>query len=224
MSKDISSSGKTVKIIASIFKSTNSNAAESLTRTLEGDLASIYVHRQALLTRRRHALANPEQNRLTWDWLCGRWKGWLTIGHSPKSLFLELQHLVREAHSLLPYDIFAGHPHVIEKHLRCIRGPHAHFIDLPCNVNSLKIVRMNKKLFRIKFQRFLALNEVLPGRFMGKQIRDLFLCGGSLLVLARRHIQSAWVPLVVHIFPPLMMNSSPLRTALVFMPGGEGIF
>lgn len=65
----------------------------------------------------------------------------------------------------------------------------------------------------------------LPGRFMGRQMRDLFLCGGPSLVLARRHIQSAWVPLVVHIFPPLITNSSPFRTALVMIPestcGGE---
>lgn len=59
----------------------------------------------------------------------------------------------------------------------------------------------------------------LPGRFMGKQMRDLFLCGGPSLVLARRHIQSAWAPLVVHIFPPLITYSSPSFTALVVIPG-----
>lgn len=58
----------------------------------------------------------------------------------------------------------------------------------------------------------------LPGRFMGKQISDLFLWGGPSLVLARRHIQSAWVPLVVHIFPPFITYSSPFLTALVTMP------
>lgn len=71
----------------------------------------------------RHARANPnnEEQRLTCGWMCGSRKGLLTIGHSPESLLLELQHLVSEAHSLLPYDILAGHTHVIEKHFCCIR-------------------------------------------------------------------------------------------------------
>lgn len=62
---------------------------------------------------------------------------------------------------------------------------------------------------------------LLPGRFMGRQMRDLFLCGGPSLVLAKRHIQSACAPLVVHILPPLMTSSSPFRTAFVFMPGTQ---
>lgn len=61
-------------------------------------------------------------------------------------------------------------------------------------------------------------SRLLPGSFMGRQMSDLFLCGGPSLVLARRHIQSAWVPLVVHIFPPLITYSSPFLTALVMMP------
>ncbi|KAG7281333.1 hypothetical protein CRUP_023484 [Coryphaenoides rupestris] len=53
---------------------------------------------------------------------------------------------------------------------------------------------------------------------MGRQMRDLLRCGGPSLVLASRHIQSACVPLVVHILPPLTTNSSPFLTALVIMP------
>lgn len=71
-----------------------------------------------------------------------------------------------------------------------------------------------------KLQTF-SLTGNLPGRFMGKQMRDLFLWGGPSLVLARRHIQSAWVPLVVHIFPPFITYSSPFLTALVMMPESQ---
>ena len=39
---------------------------------------------------------------------------------------------------------------------------------------------------------------------LGMQISDLFLCADPSEVLASRHIQSACVPLVVHILPPLM--------------------
>ena len=45
---------------------------------------------------------------------------------------------------------------------------------------------------------------VTPFAFIGTQISDLFLCSGPSEVLAMRHIQSAWVPLVVHILPPSM--------------------
>ena len=53
---------------------------------------------------------------------------------------------------------------------------------------------------------------------MGRQMSDLLRCGGPSLVLASRHIQSACVPLVVHIFPPLITYSSPCLTALVMIP------
>ena len=51
---------------------------------------------------------------------------------------------------------------------------------------------------------FSFLATTTPFSFMGTTIRDLFLCTGPLEVLASRHIQSAWAPLVVHIFPPLI--------------------
>ncbi|MCY1545411.1 hypothetical protein D9M68_813520 [compost metagenome] len=40
--------------------------------------------------------------------------------------------------------------------------------------------------------------------FSGRQIRDLFRCGLSSLVLASRHIQSACVAFVIHILEPLI--------------------
>src|SRR5580693_2629975 len=54
-----------------------------------------------------------------------------------------------------------------------------------------------------------------PLVFMGRQISDLFLCTAPSPVLAKRHIQSAWVPLVVHILPPLITQSPPTRRAVV---------
>ena len=39
-------------------------------------------------------------------------------------------------------------------------------------------------------------------------MRDLFLWAGPSLVLASIHIQSAWVPFVIHILLPLMTRSS----------------
>lgn len=59
-----------------------------------------------------------------------------TIGHSPESLFLELEHLIGEAHSFLANDVLAGNSHVLEKHFGCVRRPHAHLVDLPGDVHS----------------------------------------------------------------------------------------
>ena len=56
-----------------------------------------------------------------------------------------------------------------------------------------------------------------PLVFIGRQISDLFLCTGPSPVLASRHIQSAWVPLVVHILPPLITQSPPTRRAVVLI-------
>src|SRR4029078_12569108 len=56
-----------------------------------------------------------------------------------------------------------------------------------------------------------------PFVFIGRQISDLFLCTGPSEVLARRHMQSAWVPLVVHILPPLLTWSEPSLRALVLI-------
>ncbi len=44
----------------------------------------------------------------------------------------------------------------------------------------------------------------IPLVFIGTQISVLLRCGSASEVLASRHIQSACVPLVVHILPPLM--------------------
>lgn len=52
---------------------------------------------------------------------------------------------------------------------------------------------------------------------MGTHMRDLLVCGLPWEVLARRHIQSAWKALVIHIFWPLMIKSSPSLLAVVWM-------
>src|ERR1700754_803007 len=54
-----------------------------------------------------------------------------------------------------------------------------------------------------------------PLVFIGTQISDLFLCAGPSPVLASRHIQSACVPLVVHILPPSIPQPPPTRLAVV---------
>src|SRR5216684_8787764 len=54
-----------------------------------------------------------------------------------------------------------------------------------------------------------------PLVFIGRQISDLFLWAAPSPVLASKHIQSACVPLVVHILPPLITQSPPTRLAVV---------
>src|SRR5467141_2692741 len=56
-----------------------------------------------------------------------------------------------------------------------------------------------------------------PLVFIGRQISDLFLWTAPSPELAKRHIQSAWVPLVVHILPPLITQSPPTRLAVVLI-------
>lgn len=47
-------------------------------------------------------------------------KGSLTVGHCPEPLFLELKHLIGEAHAFLADDVLAGHTNVIEEHFSCV--------------------------------------------------------------------------------------------------------
>lgn len=47
-------------------------------------------------------------------------KGTLTIGHCPEPLFLELKHLIAEAHAFLADDVLAGHTNVIEEQFSCV--------------------------------------------------------------------------------------------------------
>src|SRR5882672_12182856 len=56
-----------------------------------------------------------------------------------------------------------------------------------------------------------------PLVFIGRQISDLLRWTGPSPVLASRHIQSACVPLVVHILPPLITQSPPTRLAVVLI-------
>src|SRR5215468_8376445 len=77
----------------------------------------------------------------------------------------------------------------------------------------------SKKICAVSELRMPSLSSFLttctPLVFIGRQINDLFLCTGPSPVLAKRHIQSACVPLVVHILPPLMSQSPPTRLAVV---------
>jgi len=60
--------------------------------------------------------------------------------------------------------------------------------------------------------------SLLPFKFVGTQISDLFLWDAPCEVFASKHIQSAINPFVIHIFWPLIIKSSPLRTAVVCKP------
>ena len=54
----------------------------------------------------------------------------------------------------------------------------------------------------------ILLFTVTPGVSMGTQMRDLFRWDGPSLVVARRQIQSASAPFVIHILLPLITRSS----------------
>src|SRR6218665_925928 len=54
-----------------------------------------------------------------------------------------------------------------------------------------------------------------PLSLSGTMINDLFLCIGPSEVLHSRQIQSAWVPLVIHIWAPEIRWSPPSRRAWV---------
>lgn len=59
----------------------------------------------------------------------------LTVATRPKSLFLELKHLISEAHPLLTNEVLARHTHVIEEDLCRVGRPHPHLVDLAGDVN-----------------------------------------------------------------------------------------
>lgn len=44
----------------------------------------------------------------------------LTVGHCPEPLFLELKHLIGEAHSFLADEVLTGNANVIEEHFSCV--------------------------------------------------------------------------------------------------------
>ena len=99
-------------------------------------------------------------------------------GRAPQPLLLELQHLVGEALALLADAVALRHAHIVEEDLRGVGGAHAELVELA--------------------------RDLTPLVFIGTQISDLLRWTWPSPVLASRHIQSACVPLVIHILPPLM--------------------
>ena len=97
---------------------------------------------------------------------------------APQPLLLELHHLVGEAHAFLADAVALRHPHIVEEDLRGVGRAHADLVELA--------------------------RDLTPLLFIGTQISDLLRWFGPSPVLASRQIQSAWVPLVIHILPPLM--------------------
>src|SRR5471030_3527554 len=79
----------------------------------------------------------------------------------------------------------------------------------------------SKKICAVSEERMPSLSSFLltctPLVFIGRQISDLFLWTAPSPVLASKHIQSACVPLVVHILPPLITQSPPTRRASVLI-------
>ena len=101
---------------------------------------------------------------------------------------MELHHLVGEPHPNLPNDVLLWNRNVLEEYLSRITGPVTKFVQCSTPLASI-----------------------------GRQMRDLFLWTCPSLVLASKHIQSAWAPLVVHILPPLMTSSLPTTFDVVLM-------
>ena len=58
--------------------------------------------------------------------------GLVVIGTSCHCTYLELQHLVDEAHALLAYGVGLGHPHVLEVDDGGVGGVHTDLVDLLC--------------------------------------------------------------------------------------------
>jgi hypothetical protein len=86
---------------------------------------------------------------------------------APQPLFLELHHLVGEAHALLADAVALGHAHIGEMDLRGVGTAHADLVD--------------------------ACARSTPLAFIGTQISDLLRCAGPSPVLASRQTQSACV-------------------------------
>lgn len=65
-----------------------------------------------------------------------------------------------------------------------------HFKYLICSWGNIFMlfILITKKTYSLVH---METHDIIPGRFMGRHMSDLFLCAGPSLVFARRHIQSA---------------------------------
>ena len=61
---------------------------------------------------------------------------YITCSCSPNPFFLELQHLVSEAHALLTDDVGPGHSDILKEDLCRVRAPHAHLVNLLGDVDA----------------------------------------------------------------------------------------
>jgi len=99
-------------------------------------------------------------------------------GRAPQPFLLELDHLVGKTHAFLADPVALG------------------------------TRTLSKKICAVSEERIPILSSLratwTPLLFIGTQISDLLRCFGPSLVFASRQIQSACVPLVIHILPPLM--------------------
>ena len=130
---------------------------------------------------------------------------------------LELDHLILESLAFFPNDVVDRDADVLKPHLQTKA--------VPCpqvSSRNLQARRWRKLRTCVVSEDLMPSLEkrgatVTPGATMGTHIMDLFSWIPPSPVFASRHIQSAWVPFVVHILPPLITYSSPSRTAVVLI-------
>ena len=60
----------------------------------------------------------------------------ITCSCSPDPFFLELQHLVGEAHALISDDVGLGHSDILKEDLGRVGAPHAHLVNLLGDVDA----------------------------------------------------------------------------------------
>ena len=95
--------------------------------------------------------------------------------------YLELDHLVGEAHALLPNDVLHRHANVL-KSQNCRVG---------CLEECQGLMELIFPTAPTCIPSFEMADLVIPFESIGTTISDLFWCGLSSLVFANRHAQSA---------------------------------
>ena len=95
--------------------------------------------------------------------------------------YLELDHLVGEAHALLPNDVLHGHTNVLKRQ-NCRVG---------CLEECQGVIELIFPPTPTCIPSFEMADLVIPFESIGTTINDLFWCGLPSLVFANRHAQSA---------------------------------
>ena len=96
--------------------------------------------------------------------------------------YLELDHLVGEAHALLPNDVLHRHADVFKRQ-NCRVG---------CLEECQRVKELSFPTAPTCIPNFEMADLVIPLESIGTTISDLFWCGLPSLVFANRHAQSAF--------------------------------